>query len=265
MKNIKIVVVDVGAFNFGPLDVFIPPTEVYKAMEVLVQPNFYYSLSSYFLKGWSSAEKLTYGPSFASLSHEVAELPSKSRWGSAFGDAHSYGVPRKPTHVSVFVDNIVGTVSGGQFGPSIFGVGLGIGRLRNWLRGERFSVGAGGKPVAMPRTRQELTSAPASTYKFASFLPPLLLDTLINIPHFLISVRNRLLPVQPFVRHPPPLPPVERAQPPPAAAQSEEEESGNDLSETGSEADIESNSGDGGGVGTWVNLKNDQHLGTEGA
>ncbi|KAJ7827489.1 hypothetical protein B0H14DRAFT_2814477 [Mycena olivaceomarginata] len=231
MKNIKVVVVDVGAFNFGPLDVFIPPTEVYKAME-----------------GWSSAEKLTYGPSFASLSHEVAELPSKSRWGSTFGDAHSYGVPRKPTHVSVFVDNIVGTVSGGQFGPSIFGVGLGIGRLRNWLRGERFSVGAG-----------------ASTYKFASFLPPLLLDTLINIPHFLISVRNRLLPVQPFVRHPPPLPPIERAQPPPAAAQSEEEESGNDLSETGSEADIESNSGDGGGVGTWVNLKNDQHLGTEGA
>ncbi|KAJ7905858.1 hypothetical protein B0H14DRAFT_3543415 [Mycena olivaceomarginata] len=194
MKNIKVVVVDVGAFNFGPLDVFIPPTEVYKAME-----------------GWSSAEKLTYGPSFASLSHEVAELPSKSRWGSTFGDAHSYGVPRKPTHVSVFVDNIVGTVSGGQFGPSIFGVGLGIGRLRNWLRGE---------------------SSPSELVhlQIASFLPPLLLDTLINIPHFLISVRNRLLPVQPFVRHPPPLPPVERAQPPPAAAQSEEEESGNDLS-----------------------------------
>ncbi|KAF7338038.1 Protein kinase domain-containing protein [Mycena venus] len=224
MKNIKVVVVDVGAFNFGPLDTFISPTEVYKAME-----------------GWSSSEKLTYGPSFASLSHEVAELPSKLRWGSTFNESHSYGVPRKPTHVSVFVNNIVGTVSGGQFGPSIFGIGLGIGRLRNWLRGERFSVGAG-----------------ASTYKFASFLPPLLLDTLINIPHFLISVRNALLPVQPFVRHPPPPPPVERAQQAPPAVRVEEDESGNDLSETGSEADVESNSGD--GAGTWVNLKKEQHM-----
>ncbi|KAJ7221046.1 hypothetical protein B0H12DRAFT_1151998 [Mycena haematopus] len=231
MKNIKVVVVDVGAFNFGPLDTFVPPTEVYKAME-----------------GWSSSEKLTYGPSFASLSHEVSELPTKSRWSPVFSEAHSYSVPRKPTHVNVFVDSIVGTVSGGQFGPSIFGIGLGIGRLRNWLRGERFSVGAG-----------------ANTYKFASFLPPLLLDTLINIPHFLISVRNALLPVQPFIRHPPPLPPVERAPEPLAAARSEGDESSNDLSETGSEADIESNSGDGAGVGTWVNLKNDQHMGTEGA
>ncbi|KAJ6502209.1 hypothetical protein C8R45DRAFT_975762 [Mycena sanguinolenta] len=233
MKNIKVVVVDVGAFNFGPLDTFVPPTEVYKAME-----------------GWSSSEKLTYGPSFASLSHEVSELPSKSRWSPVFSDAHSYSVPRKPTNISVFVDSIVGTVSGGQFGFSVFGIGLGFGRLRNWLRGERFSVGAG-----------------ASTYKFASFLPPLLLDTLINIPHFLISVRNALLPVQPFIRHPPPLPPVERAPGPPTVAQSETDESSNDLSlsETGSEADIESNSGDGTGVGTWVNLKNDRHMGTEGA
>ncbi|KAK7038005.1 kinase domain-containing protein, partial [Favolaschia claudopus] len=130
MKNIKVVVVDVGAFNFGPLDSFIPPTEVYKAME-----------------GWSSSEKLTYGPSFASLSHEVAELPSKSQWTSSFSEAHSYGAPRKPTHISVFVNSIVGTVGGGHFGPSIFGIGLGIGRLRYWIRGERFSVGAGGKFV----------------------------------------------------------------------------------------------------------------------
>ncbi|KAJ6597231.1 hypothetical protein DFH09DRAFT_1023917 [Mycena vulgaris] len=234
MKNIKVVVVDVGAFNFGQLDTFLPPTEVYRAME-----------------GWSSSEKVTYGPSFASLSHAVAELPSKSRWGSAFGnaDAHTYSAPRKPMHISVFVDSIVGTVSGGRFGPSVFGIGLGIGRIRNWIRGERFSVGAG-----------------ASTYKFASFLPPLLLDTLISIPHFLVSLRNALLPVQPFVRHLPTLPPVQQAQPPPDATRSEEEESGNDLSETGSEADIESNSGDATGGGSWVSLKKDQaDISTEGA
>ncbi|KAJ7438448.1 hypothetical protein FB451DRAFT_1303450 [Mycena latifolia] len=224
MKNIRVVVCDVGAFNVGQLDNFLPPSEVYKAME-----------------GWSSSEKLTYGPSFASLSHAVAELPSKSRWSSTFSEAHTYGAPRRPTHISVFVDSIVGTVSGGQFGPSVFGIGLGIGRLRNWMRGERFSVGAG-----------------ASTYKFASFLPPLLLDTLINIPHFLISVRNALLPVQPFVRHPPTLPPVQPAQPPPDAARNEEDESGNDLSETGSEADVESNSGDATGGGSWVSLQKHQ-------
>lgn len=248
MKNIKVVAVDVGAFNIGPLDTFLPPTEVYKAME-----------------GWSSSEKLTYGPSFAYLSHEVAELPSKSRWGSAFSEAHSYGVPRKPTDVSVFVDNIVGTVSGGQFGPSIFGIGLGIGRLRNWMRGERFSVGAGGKLVLILVIQRELTFITASTYKFASFLPPLLLDTLISIPHFLISVRNALLPVQPYVRHPPPrLPAVLRAQDPPVATRNEEEESGNDLSETGSEADVESDPGDGAGVGSWVSLKKNQDTGSEG-
>ncbi|KAJ7721544.1 hypothetical protein DFH07DRAFT_946852 [Mycena maculata] len=225
MKNIKVVTVDVGAFNIGQLDSFLPPTDVYRAME-----------------GWSSSEKLTYGPSFASLSHAVAELPSKSAWSSAFSDsdAHAYGVPRKPTDSSVFVNNIVSVVSGGQFGSSVFGIGLGIGRLRHWIRGERFSIGAG-----------------ASTYKLASFLPPLLLDTLINIPHFLISLRNSLLPVQPFVRLPPPLPPVRPAQAPLEAARTEEDESGNDVSETGSEADVESNSGDGVRAGGWVSLKND--------
>ncbi|KAJ7510173.1 hypothetical protein B0H11DRAFT_1790392 [Mycena galericulata] len=234
MRNVKVVVVDVGAFNIGPLDTFLPPAEVYKAME-----------------GWSSSEKLTYGPSFASLSHAVAELPSKSAWRAVFSDsdAHTYGVPRKPTDVSIFVSAIVGTVSGGQFGPSVFGIGLGIGRIRNWIRGDRFSVGAG-----------------ASTYKFASFLPPLLLDTLLNIPHFLISVRNAFLPVQPFVRHPPSLP-VHRAPVPSLEpTRNEEDESGNDLSETGSEADVESNSGDGGGVGGWVSLqKNQTNVGVEAA
>ncbi|KAJ7102449.1 hypothetical protein B0H15DRAFT_898709 [Mycena belliarum] len=224
MKNIRVVAVDVGAFNFGQLDTFLPPSEVYRAME-----------------GWSSSEKLTYGPSFASLSHAVAELPSKSRWSPTFSEARTYGAARKPAHVSLFVDSIVGTVSGGRNGPSIFGIGLGIGRIRNWLRGERFSVGAG-----------------ASTYKFASFLPPLLLDTLLNIPHLLISIRNALIPAQPYVRLPPSLPPVQRA-PPAAAPRTEEDESGsgsgNDLSETGSEADVESNSGDATGGGSWISLQ----------
>ncbi|KAF7295458.1 Protein kinase domain-containing protein [Mycena indigotica] len=215
MKNIRVVVADVGAFNIGPLDTFLPPGEVYRAME-----------------GWSSSEKLTYGPSFASLSHSVAD-ESNSAW---FDDNQSYRAPRKPTDVSVFVNSIVGTVSNGRFG-----LGLGIGRLQNWLRGDRFSIGAG-----------------AGTYKFASFLPPVLLDALINIPHILIGIRNALLPAQPFVRPPRNLPAVEKLQAGAAAKAQRQTESSSDASlsehehETGSEADVESNSGI--DSASWVSL-----------
>ncbi|KAF7311438.1 Protein kinase domain-containing protein [Mycena kentingensis (nom. inval.)] len=220
MKNIRVVVADVGAFNIGPLDTFLPPTEVYRAME-----------------GWSSTEKVTYGPSFASLSHSVAEQATRPSWRSTFDDKDTYSVPRRRTDVSVFVNSMIGTVSNGQHGLAIFG--LGLGRLRNWLRGERYSIGAG-----------------ASTYKFASFLPPVLLDALINIPHLLISIRNALLPTQPFVRPPRNLPAVEQrataaAEPAPVT------ESSDSAHETGSEADVESNSGDHSGIEgeSWISLK----------
>ncbi|KAF7322460.1 Protein kinase domain-containing protein [Mycena chlorophos] len=227
MKNIRVVVADVGAFNIGPLDTFLPPNEVYRAME-----------------GWSSSEKLTYGPSFASLSHSVAEQATKPSWRSTFDDNHSYGAPRKPTDVSVFVNSIVGTVSNGQFGLTIFGVGLGFGRIRNWLRGDRYSIGAG-----------------AGTYKFASLLPPMFLDALISIPHLLIGLRNALLPTQPFVRPPRNLPAVEKrevapglsAVVPPATAAAESSASETSEHETGSEADVESNSGI--DSASWVSLK----------
>ncbi|KAJ7074165.1 hypothetical protein C8F01DRAFT_1205345 [Mycena amicta] len=219
MKNIRVVVADVGAFNIGPLDTFLAPPDA-----------------------GARRRKLTYGPSFASLSHSVAE---PATWRASFDDNHSYGVPRKPTDVSVFVNSIVGTVSNGQFGLTVFGVGLGLGRLRNYIRGERFSVGAG-----------------ASTYKFASFLPPVLLDVLINIPHLLISIRNALLPTQPFVRPPRTLPAVESAnaqREPAANMNAAESDSAHELSEpeTGSEADVESNSGDHPAIGggSWVSLK----------
>jgi hypothetical protein len=67
--------------------------------------------------------------------------------------------PRRPAHVSVFVDALVGTVSNGSRGRG-YGFGYkpisgwsaggrlilaGWGRVRTWVRGERFSIGAGGK------------------------------------------------------------------------------------------------------------------------
>ncbi|KAJ7632910.1 hypothetical protein FB45DRAFT_1003142 [Roridomyces roridus] len=222
MKNIKVVSVDVGAFNIGPLDTFLSPSEAYKAMET-----------------WSSSEKLTYGPSFASLSHAVADLPSQSAWKTAIfshSDAHTYGVPRNPTRSSVFVSTIVQTVSGGKFGPTLLGIDIGIGRVLYSIRGDSISVGSG-----------------ASVYKLASFLPRLLLDAVIHIPHLLISIRNALLPVQPFNRHPPPLPPVQRAPTPPQRLRRDD-----DRSEASSDADVESNaSGEGVGSGGWVNLKDE--------
>ena len=106
----------------------------------------------------------------------------------------------------------------------------------------------------------------AHTYAFASYLPPLLLDALLNIPYFLASVRNALLPVPPRVvvppraaaaaQPPPPQPPVRPAEKQKQDAASSgtdsEHEHEHEHSETGSEADVESNSG----VGeSWVSLK----------
>lgn len=262
MKNIRVVVVDVGAFDLGPSfssssssSHNIPPEEVYKAMEK-----------------WTQSEKLTYGPAFASILQQSSLSKPKSRWETlwsvlSFKDEHHYGIPRKRTNTKVFVDNIVGIVSNGSFGPSLFGFGFGIGQLRNWLRGERFSVGAGGTSILLPTRLSWLTiGGLAHTYKYASYLPSLILDTLLNIPHYLITARNGLLPVRPFVR--PPAPPSAAAAPVKPTAQRQitatssqpesepEESSNNEHSEAGSEADVESNSDDHDGTGgSWVSLK----------
>lgn len=122
----------------------------------------------------------------------------------------------------------------------------------------------------------------AGTYTFASFLPPVLLDGLLSLPHILVGIRDRLLPVPPaqvypapappppasasesktlpptptssmvLHRSPRPLPTIPQATPP-AEPQSDAE----DGHETGSEADVESNEGDveSSGVGSsWVSL-----------
>lgn len=131
MKNIKVVIVDVGTFDIGALPNTLPSEGLYKAME-----------------GWSASEKVTYGPAFASILYETPAPVPASRWESiksVLRDNHRYGVPRRTTDLSVFVDNIVGVVGGGRHGYSLFGVGLGLGRIRNWIRGERFSIGAGGE------------------------------------------------------------------------------------------------------------------------
>jgi hypothetical protein len=117
----------------------------------------------------------------------------------------------------------------------------------------------------------------AGTYALASKLPPFILDGLINLPHFLISVRNGLLPVTPTRavpadQLPPPVTqqqkvaakpyeaPVEVQPVSTVAAQTPDEESSSGdetRSNPGSndDADVESNAGDASAVeNSWVNL-----------
>ncbi|KAH0583671.1 hypothetical protein J132_00838 [Termitomyces sp. J132] len=218
MKNIKVVVADVGLLDVGIYSSVPPQDNIYKPME-----------------DWSTSEKLAYGPAFVSISHTTRPLPS--RWGAftaIFKNKGLYGVARAPSNTRIFVDNIISVVTGGRHNPYFFGLGTIIGQTKNWLRGERFSIGAG-----------------ATTYRLASYLPSSLLDTLLNIPAFLISVRNCILPVEPFVRPPENLPPPVR--PAPAAALDIDEEN-HDHSEASSEADVESNASDG-VSGSWVSVQ----------
>jgi len=86
----------------------------------------------------------------------------------------------------------------------------------------------------------------------------LILDGLLSLPHTLISIRNRLLPVQPFIDPPPELPvPVTTKENKAALSQSQEEHheaSSSSEAESFSEADIESNNEDI-AESTWISLE----------
>ncbi|KAH9928225.1 uncharacterized protein B0H18DRAFT_1159102 [Fomitopsis serialis] len=225
MKNIKVVVVDVGAIGVAPASE--PVQDVRKSVQE-----------------WTPSEKVAYGTAFEAVVEEGMH----------------YSVHRKPTDVSVFVNTIVDVVGGGRkSGKSAINamVHLSMARIRDFIRGDRVVVGAGGT---------------ARTYALASYLPGVLLDTILNIPHFLISIRNALLPIQPHVILPqstytPPVPPTASVAPTPAppaesqlpaqeqAVDSDPEQHDN-ASETGSEADVESNAGSGVGE-SWISVKDE--------
>jgi len=112
MKNIKVVVVDVGYVG-SSIPQSLTHHDTRRAMDE-----------------WTPSEKVAYGPSFSSMLEEGSQ----------------YGVSRKPADVSKFIDSLVEVVSGGRKGGGWhFTLCLGFGRIRNWIRGERFAVGAGGK------------------------------------------------------------------------------------------------------------------------
>ncbi|KAH6918467.1 hypothetical protein BKA70DRAFT_1175886 [Coprinopsis sp. MPI-PUGE-AT-0042] len=192
MDGIKVVIVDVGAVELpGSVDRVVEErTEA--VVEGLKKAT----------DTWTASEKLIYGPAFASVLQSQAGpqslaassiSPQMSIWDAfkgLFDENRRYTVSRKPVKLNVFVDRIVAAVSGGRgCGPLFLGYDIGIGYVRTWLRGDQFAVGAG-----------------ALTYRVASYLPSLLLDTLLNLPYYLIGIRNRLLPAQPFRQPPSDLP-----------------------------------------------------------
>lgn len=260
MGDLKVFVVDVGAVE--------PP-------QITNRRLLTYD-AGHAMDAWTPSEKLAYGAAYQSILEE----------------GNAYGVPRKPTDVGVFVKSIVDVVRHGRRRTwSVFGVSLGLGPVAGWISGERFSVGAGGMFIFNSRDLRidmltiRFDPSSASTYALASYLPTSILDIILNIPHFLLSIRNALVYAPPRVVMPPrpsttsttaparPLPESSTAASAPTvgttAGTSEKQtnrgdESGSgsgseqehEVSETGSEADVESNTGEGHAMGeSWVSLQ----------
>ncbi|KAF8590061.1 hypothetical protein K439DRAFT_1628271 [Ramaria rubella] len=206
-------------------------------------------------QSWSSSEKAAYA---AALEANLEQAQSSAR---------------KPAHVRALVDALVGTVSGGSRGHN-YGYGYksesgwdkggrlllsGWGHLRYWARGNRFSIGAG-----------------ATTYSIASYLPPVILDGLLHIPHMITSIRNTFVPVQTYFPPVAPMPQQQQQTPPTQRLiedisrsipqRSKEKEIETESSDAASEGDIDSASGasDSGAVsGSWVSLKHGTGSGLE--
>ncbi|KAG1756375.1 uncharacterized protein EDB91DRAFT_11830 [Suillus paluster] len=261
MDSIRIVAVDVGVVGETPVSGLANP---------------------HVMDDWTLSEKATYGPAFTALGET------------------SMGQSRRPEDISVLINSIIGVVSAGTktttASKTICGIRVGVGyeKIRDWIRGDRFAVGAGGSLFSRLSTqKRELTIVvhAAGTYTFASFLPGVLLDRLLSLPHILVGIRNWLLPVPPA--QPPTVPEVAPSVPSstavslflpssastsltasssplaprpsaseaaaPVLEQTEPLSEPEDISghETGSEADLESNSGDGDASAvesSWVSL-----------
>lgn len=110
MSTIRVVAVDVGAV--GEID-------------------NHYQRTSPRMDDWTSSEKETYGAAFSALSETINM--------------------RTPEDVSRFVDSLVGVVSAGTqtsgAGVTMYGMGVGLAyeKVKDWMRGNRFAVGAGGE------------------------------------------------------------------------------------------------------------------------
>ncbi|KAI0340063.1 hypothetical protein BDW22DRAFT_1421839 [Trametopsis cervina] len=216
MKNISVVVVDVG--NFAALQQQAPRDSDVERATI----------------DWSASEKTTYGAAFANV------LAGSTNIGT--------NVVRRQSDTSRFVKTLADVISHGGKGPlaarSTYLQAI-LASIHRWIRGDRIAVGAG-----------------AWTYTIASKLPSILLDSLLVLPHFILSIHNAILPVPPHVTPlPPPVPAPHPAQAAPQAHQapagSAPVSDAEHESDHGSDADVES-SGYGSGVGeSWISLQPD--------
>jgi hypothetical protein len=113
MSSIRVVAVDVGVIG----DSETPVSSL---------------ANSHAMDDWTPSEKATYGQAFAALGETSMEQS------------------REPEDISVFINNIIGVVSAGtkakMSSKTICGIRVGVGyeKIRDWIRGDRFAVGAGG-------------------------------------------------------------------------------------------------------------------------
>ena len=140
MKNIQVVTVEIGALKHGNASSLVNATEEYSTGELFKA-----------MEDWTASEKMSYGPAFAAIAHDAPVPESRCHaLLSLFKNGNRFGVPRQPTDVSVFVDSIVDVVSDGKFGPNLLGLGFLWRRAQKLIRGERFSVGSGGRSTGLP-------------------------------------------------------------------------------------------------------------------
>lgn len=144
MKNIRVVTVDVGSVDLGKGAFTSTTTAAAEETSNMLSAT----------DGWTSSEKLIYGPAFASVAQSVQQralgLEALGAWEglkALFGEKRHYAVGRKPAEMSAFVDTVVGIISAGRFG--VLGHHVGLGFVMNWVRGDRISVGAGGMSVSI--------------------------------------------------------------------------------------------------------------------
>ena len=111
MKHIKVVTVDVGSIG-------VPGVQD-------KNHNFEHGMID-----WTVSEKAAYGSAFASVIDNQAQQ----------------GIRRKPSDISKFVDIVVDVVGGGRTGTrrKLPVISLVLGRIREFMRGDRVIVGAGG-------------------------------------------------------------------------------------------------------------------------
>ncbi|TDL25016.1 hypothetical protein BD410DRAFT_766704 [Rickenella mellea] len=151
MRDLRVVIVDVGSVGSGQGE-----SEPYNVDNITTS-----------MQEWTSSERAVYSNAFTYVVEHVQGHTPK----------------RKPASVDIFVNAMISVVGGSdirsqQRSSIVVGFGVWRNKLRNWLRGERFAVGAG-----------------AHTYTFASYIPRIILDGLLYLPSYLVSIRNRYLPM----------------------------------------------------------------------